>query len=123
LVKILLVENEEDIRELSGIILSNEGHDVTLAKDGNEALDWMRDNDYELVVLDVMMPNKNGLEVIQEMKESKRLRNVPIIVFSALGPGTRNMEKEMNMVNDYIEKPFTKDEFLSKVEKVLNKNK
>lgn len=118
-----MVDDEGDIRTLSGRMLVSVGHTVDLAKDGVEALVWLGEHDYDLVVLDVMMPNKNGLEVIQEMKNSNRLRDVPVIIFSALGSGTRLMVEEGHRADDYIEKPFTRDEFLSKVEKILIKTK
>ena len=113
------MDDEGDIRALSGRVLKSVGHTVDLAKDGNEALEWMRDYDYDLVVLDVMMPNKDGLEVLQDMKKTDRLKDVPVIIFSALG-STLTVE-EGNRADDYIEKPFTRDEFLRKVEKILLK--
>ncbi len=117
------MDDEGDIRALSRRILVGEGHTVDLAKDGVEALVWLGEHDYDLVVLDVMMPNKNGFEVLQDMKQSDRLRDILVIVFSALSPGTEMMVEKGNMADDYIEKPFTRDEFLSKVEKILNNSK
>jgi len=89
--RILVVDDEEDIRVLIDMVLSREGYDVDLAKDGVEALMRMNEYDYDLVILDVIMPNKNGLEVIRDMKKNKRLQGVPIIIISALGTGTRLM--------------------------------
>jgi two-component system response regulator ResD len=123
LARILVVDDEGDIRALSGRVLVSVGHTVDLAKDGNEAIAWLNDYDYDLVVLDVMMPNKNGLEVLQDMKNSDRLRDVPVIIFSALGSGSQGMVEEGNRADDYLEKPFTRNEFLRKVEKILGKAK
>jgi two-component system response regulator ResD len=123
LARILVVDDEGDIRALSGRVLVSVGHTVDLAKDGNEAMEWLNDYDYDLVVLDVMMPNKNGLEVLQDMKNSDRLRDVPVIIFSALGSGSQGMVEEGNRADDYLEKPFTRNEFLRKVEKILGKAK
>lgn len=114
------MDDEGDIRALTGRTLTSVGHKVDLAKDGIEALQWMRDYDYDLVVLDVMMPNKNGIEVIRDMKKTDRLRDTPVLIFSALGSGTR-LKKEGPKADDYLEKPFTRNEIIAKVEKMLNK--
>lgn len=123
LARILVVDDEEDVRVLTGKVLSSEGYDVALAEDGDVALELMRNNDYDLVILDVMMPNKHGLDVVRDMKRDKRLREVPIILFSALGTGTRLMLEDENKADDYVQKPFMRKEFLYKVEKLINKDK
>ncbi len=119
--RVLVVDDERDIRTLSERILSSVGHTVDLARDGNEALTLMDEHDYDLIILDVRMPNKNGLEVLQDMKKTDRLRDVPVIIFSALGSITSMMVEEGHRADDYIEKPFTRNEFLRKVEKILKK--
>ena len=121
--RVLVVDDEGDIRALTGRVLSREGHDVDLAKDGDEALAWMNDYEYDLIILDVMMPNRNGIEVVKEMKKNERLRGVPILLFSALGSGVKLMLEEGNKADDYIEKPFTKSDLMAKVEKLLNISK
>ena len=123
LARILVVDDEEDVRVLTGRVLSSEGYDVALAEDGDVALEMMREKDYDLVILDVMMPNKHGLDVVRDMKRDERLREVPIILFSALGTGTRLMLEEENKADDYIQKPFMRKEFLRKVEKLIKKGK
>ncbi|MBT3283662.1 response regulator [Candidatus Bathyarchaeota archaeon] len=121
--RILVVDDDEDICVLVGRTLSNEGYKVDLAKDGVQALESMGESDYDLVVLDVMMPNKNGLEVIRDMKNEGRLRSIPILLFSALGTGTKMMLQDENQADDYAQKPFMKNDFLMKVKKLINKAK
>ena len=121
--RILVVDDDEDICVLVGRTLSNEGYKVDLAKDGVQALESMGESDYDLVVLDVMMPNKNGLEVIRDMKNEGRLRSIPILLFSALGTGTKMMLQDENQADDYAQKPFMKNDFLVKVKKLINKAK
>jgi DNA-binding response OmpR family regulator len=123
LARILVVDDDEDICVLVGRTLSNEGYKVDLAKDGVQALESMGESDYDLVVLDVMMPNKNGLEVIRDMKNEGRLRSIPILLFSALGTGTKMMLQDENQADDYAQKPFMKNDFLMKVKKLINKAK
>ena len=121
--RILVVDDDEDICVLVGRTLSNEGYKVDLAEDGVQALESMGESDYDLVVLDVMMPNKNGLEVIRDMKNEGRLRSIPILLFSALGTGTKMMLQDENQADDYAQKPFMKNDFLMKVKKLINKAK
>ena len=121
--KILVADDEEDIRTFTTRVLIHEGHTVTLAEDGELAIELMKQNDYDLVILDIMMPNKNGLEVVQYMKKDERLQNVPIFLFSASGP-INNLTIEVKaMVDDYLRKPFMRLEFLQIVNKLLNKAK
>ena len=117
------MDDEEDIRVLTGRVLSSVGYDVTLTEDGDVALELMKDNDFDLVILDVMMPNKHGLDVVRDMKRDERLWNVPIILFTALGTGARLMLEEENQADDYVQKPFMRKEFLRKVENLINKAK
>lgn len=101
-------------------MLSSEGYYVAFAEDGEEALELMKAHDYDLVILDVMMPNKHGLDVVRAMKRDERLKTVPTIIFSALGTGTRLILEDENQADDYIQKPFMRKEFLHKVEKLIN---
>ncbi len=115
------MDDEEDMRALSGRVLVSVGHTVDLAKDEDEALVWMKDHDYDLVVLDMLMPNKNGPEVIQDMKKTDRLQDVPVLILSVIGEGTKLMVEVSKTAEDYIEKPYTRDKFLRKVKKIVGK--
>jgi len=117
--RVLVVDDEGDIRALTRRVLTREGYDVDLARDGSEALKWLNDYDYDLVILDVMMPNLNGLEVVRNMKNTERLEGVPVLLFSALGSGVKLMLEEGNKADDFIEKPFTKKDLMKKVEKLV----
>ena len=119
--KILVVDDETDVLGLMDWVLSAEGYEVVLARDGVIALDLMDEYCFDLVILDVMMPNKNGLEVVRDMKKNKRLRSVPIIIFTALGTGVRMMLDEENQADDYIQKPFRQKDVVNKVEKIFRK--
>ncbi|MBT4321249.1 response regulator [Candidatus Bathyarchaeota archaeon] len=114
--RILVVDDEEDIRTLAVRTLVSVGIDVVSAIDGNEALRYMNEIDFDLVLLDYRMSNKNGLEVIQEMKKIDRLKGIPVILFSAF----QSIKDEAIGVDDYLEKPFTRDEFLQKVVKYVS---
>ena len=120
--RILVADDEEDIQAFTTRVLTREGHDVTLADDGEEALELLNEHDYDLVILDIMMPNKNGLEVVQYMKKTERLQNVPILLFSASGPIYNLTIEVKEMVDYYIRKPFMRQEFLQIVNKLVCKD-
>jgi len=119
--RILVADDEKDIRTLTNRTLTHEGHDVTLAEDGELAIELMKHNDYDLVILDIMMPNKNGLEVVQYMKKDERLQSVPIFLFSASGPINTLTLEVKDIVDAYLRKPFMRKEFLQIVNKLINK--
>lgn len=121
--KILVADDEEDIRTFTNRTLTHEGHIVTLAEDGEQAIELMNEYEYDLVILDIMMPNKNGLEVVQHMKQTERLQNVPIFLFSASGPINNLTVEVKEMVEDYLRKPFRKTAFLQIVNKLLTNTK
>ena len=121
LARILVADDEKDIRTLTNRTLTHEGHDVTLADDGEQAIEYMKQNDYDLVILDIMMPNKNGLEVVQYMKKDERLQSVPIFLFSASGPINTLTLEVKDIVDAYLRKPFMRKEFLQIVNKLINK--
>ena len=121
LARILVADDEQDIRTFTNRILTHEGHDVTLADDGELAIELMKQNDYDLVILDIMMPNKNGLEVVQYMKKDERLQSVPIFLFSASGPINTLTLEVKDIVDAYLRKPFMRKEFLQIVNKLINK--
>lgn len=120
--KVLVADDEEDIRTFTTRTLTHEGHDVTLAEDGAQAIELMKQNDYDLIILDIMMPNKNGIEVVQHMKKTERLQNVPIFLFSASGPINNLTDDVKEMVDDYLRKPFMSKEFLDIVNRLINKS-
>ena len=121
--KILVADDEEDIRTFTTRTLTYEGHDVTLAVDGEQATTLMNESDYDLVILDIMMPKMNGVEVVRYMKKTERLKSVPIFLFSASGPINNLTEEVKDMVDDYLRKPFMSQEFLQIVNKLLKKAK
>ena len=121
LARILVADDEKDIRTLTNRTLTHEGHDVTPAEDGEQAIELMKQNDYDLVILDIMMPNKNGLEVVHYMKKDERLQSVPIFLFSASGPINTLTLEVKDIVDVYLRKPFMRKEFLQIVNKLINK--
>ncbi|AKN32015.1 DeoR faimly transcriptional regulator [Clostridium carboxidivorans P7] len=115
---ILVVDDEKEIRNLIGIYLENEGYKVIKASDGCEALKVLKSQQVHLIILDIMMPNMDGIEACIKIREHK---NMPIIMLSAKG---EDMDKIMGLTtgaDDYITKPFNPLELLARVKSQLRR--
>jgi DNA-binding response OmpR family regulator len=116
--RILLVDDERAIQTLLSYPLQKDGYDVTCASDGREALARFDDGKYDLVVLDVMMPRLDGLEVCRRMRAKS---TVPIIMLTARA---EEVDKVVGLelgADDYITKPFSLREFRSRVKAALRR--
>ena len=115
LAKILVVDDENDILEMTSIMLTSAGHDVMTASDGETALDMVRKNKIDLIILDAVMPGMHGLDVCRALKRNNSTKSIPVIIFSALGTGVDMILDEKDKADAYISKPFTKRILLDKV--------
>jgi two-component system, OmpR family, response regulator ResD len=116
--KILIVDDEPNIREVVGLYLRRDGHDVVSAADGEEALDLFRRDDPDLVVLDLMLPKLNGLEVCRRMQAERR---VPLIMLTARGEEEERIVGLSLGADDYVVKPFSPRELAARVTAVLRR--
>ena len=105
--KILVVDDEPDIRNLAKRILERAGYQVVTASNRVEGEEMVESEKPDLIILDVVMPGKNGFEVCQTLKGRPETRNIPIIIFSASGSrGRRDAAREAG-ADDFLQKPFT----------------
>ena len=102
---ILVVDDIQINRELVSRHLKADGHEISEAVDGKEALDLMRMKNFDLILLDVIMPNKSGIEVLIEMKNDKELKDMPVIMMSALDDTTSITKCIEAGADDYLPKP------------------
>ncbi|MDD5502461.1 MAG: response regulator [Candidatus Thermoplasmatota archaeon] len=115
--RILVVDDEEDIRNLAKITLEGEGYKVSTAADGDEAVAKALAEVPDLVLLDIVLPGKSGFDVCKIIKQDPKTKFVPVILFSALGRDTdKRMGKEAG-ADGYIVKPFAIDILLAEIEK------
>lgn len=104
--KILVVEDEQDIRELIHFNLFKENYDVVLAADGEVGLELAQTDTPDLILLDLMLPKKDGLEVCKILKNGPHTKNIPIIILTAKG-GEGDIVNGLEAgADDYVTKPF-----------------
>lgn len=118
--KILILEDEEIILDLLSKKLLQEGYEVKTARNGKEGMLMMEKEIPDLVLTDVIMPEKNGFDVISEMKQSEALKNVPIIIISNSGqPVEIDKAKALGVSDWVIKTEFDPNEIIQKVDKIL----
>ena len=116
--KILVVDDEPSIREVVGLYLERAGFRVTSAADGRAALEALTQQSFDLVVLDLMLPHVDGLEITRRLRAES---NTPIIMLTARGEELdRILGLEMG-ADDYVTKPFSPQELVSRVRAVLRR--
>jgi DNA-binding response OmpR family regulator len=117
---IVCIEDEAEMIDLMRLILGRRGFDVRGAMSGAEALKMIREEKPDLILLDLMMPEMDGWEVYQQIKAEEKTKNIPVIVVTAKAQSIdRVLGLHIAKVDDYIAKPFSPQELLNSVEKVL----
>ncbi len=117
--KILIVEDDNDINGMINVALSKEGYECVSAYSGTEGLLRLEHEDYDLVILDLMLPGVEGNEVLKRTREKK---NIPFIVLSAKDELDTKVELLTLGANDYMTKPFEIKELLARVQVQLRMN-
>ena len=120
-VKVLVVDDEPDIVELVTYNLRKEGFDVTPALDGNEALAKIRKEKFDFIILDLMLPGIQGMEICRILRNDPATRHIPIIMLTAKGEEIdRILGLEMG-ADDYMSKPFSPRELLARIRTVMRR--
>ncbi len=119
--KILVVDDEEDILELVGYNLEKSGYRVDRAETGEDALRMVSDNQPDLVILDLMLPGINGLDVCRILKTNPNTLNLPILMLSAKGSESDVVRGFELGATDYVTKPFSTKILLARVRAALTK--
>ncbi|BFN37702.1 PleD family two-component system response regulator [Fidelibacter multiformis] len=121
--KILVVDDEENIRKLVNYNLILDGYDVIMAVDGKEGLEKAIQEKPDLILLDIMMPEMDGLEVCSRLKKNPETRDIPIFMLSAKGQ-MQDLEDAFDVgADNYITKPFDVDKLSEIIQFKLNKMK
>ena len=124
--KILLIDDDVDFVEATTIVLESKPYEVIVASEGNEGLRKAREEKPDLIILDIIMPVKDGFTAAEEFKKDPELSKIPLLILTSFAdkggetsiPASRGLTLE---AEDYIDKPVTPEELLRRVEKYLKK--
>lgn len=119
--RILLAEDEQHIADMITFKLTNGGHQVIRARDGEEAVLLAERENPDLILLDVMMPVVGGFEVLRRLKSDPARKSVPVIMVTAKGQEREVVSGLREGAADYIVKPFSLKELVARIELVLNR--
>ena len=118
-IKILVVDDDENICELLRLYLEKDGYDVQIALDGEAALEKFKHYNPDLILLDIMMPKKDGFHVLQEIRKTS---DVPVIMITAKAESFDKLQSFDFGTDDYIVKPFDAKEVLARIKAILRRN-
>ena len=116
---ILIADDDPEILTMLGIRLSKKGYQVLEAVDGNQTLNLAHKHHPDLVLLDVMMPGKNGWEVAKELRAADEFSNVGIVMLTAIGEKVNEMTSPLYGADAYVDKPFDFSDLEQKIKDVL----
>ncbi|MCS7263664.1 MAG: response regulator [Armatimonadetes bacterium] len=118
--RVLVVEDDPALIELLRFILVHEGLDVEIAHDGLEALDRMGVRKPDLVLLDLRLPKLEGMDVLWEMRQNPRLKNIPVVIVSVDSSPQTMLQGWRLGVDSYFLKPFDPEELIRIVRRILS---
>jgi len=119
--KILVIEDEKDIQELLQLYLKRDGYDVHIAKDGETGLRRASQERYDLILLDLMLPQLDGLEVCRTLRSRPQTADIPIIMITAKAEESDRIVGLEIGADDYITKPFSPREVLARVKALFRR--
>ena len=119
--KILIVEDEESLLKLESILLTSKGYDVRGVSNGQEALEAIEEEKPDLVLLDIMLPEIDGFEVCQRIKENPKTRDIPVIMLTAKKSREDMARGEKVGADWYITKPFKSVMVIETIQRFLAK--
>jgi len=117
--RILIVDDEPDIHRLIERYARREGHETTSASDGQEAVDLCLEHDYDIVIMDIMMPRMDGFEACRLIKKQK---DIPVLMLSARGAELDRLYGFEVGVDDYVVKPFSPKELMARVNVIVSRH-
>lgn len=117
--KLLIVDDEEKIREVLREYGEFEGYEIAEASDGMEAVNLCKTMDFDLIVMDIMMPKLDGYSAIKEIRKHK---DIPVLMLSARGEEYDKLFGFEIGIDDYVTKPFSPKEVMARIKAIINRN-
>ncbi|MDR3197634.1 MAG: response regulator transcription factor [Planctomycetaceae bacterium] len=121
--QILVIEDEKDILSMVRLRLESRGFHVFTAESGELALQWLAEHNPDLILLDLMLPGMNGLEVLKHIRTDQNLAKIPILIVSALGEESDVVVGLERGADDYLSKPFNMSILMARVNALLRRSK
>ena len=115
--KVLVVDDNPDVRDILSDFLDNEGYEVILATNGEEAIELAETENPQVILLDIKMPGIDGIEVCNRLKANEKTRSIPIIIMTAYAD--RDVEAFVEGADDFVTKPFSTAELSFRVGSML----
>lgn len=116
---VLIVDDSESIREVVNFTLQNEGYEVLVAVDGEDALQYLDGRPLDIIITDLHMPNVDGLELIRKVREMDGYKHIPILFLTTESQASKKMEAKQAGATGWIIKPFVPAKLLSAISRVL----
>lgn len=125
--KLLVVDDDPDILEAIATVLSTQPYAIEKARDGVECLDLVRQDIPDLIILDLLMPKKDGFAVVRELRDNPKYARIPILILTSVreDASRRRYELETGLamdVQDYVEKPISPLDLLERVQNLLQRS-
>ncbi|MEM7417108.1 MAG: response regulator [Gemmatimonadota bacterium] len=120
--RILVVDDEPHIRRVLSAVLGNRGYDVKMASDGSEGLEELGAEPVDLVILDLMMPGANGLEILSRIRTHPERSETPVIILTAKGQDTDREAALAGGADDFLTKPFSPKKLIARIEEILERH-
>jgi len=117
--RILVCDDEKLIRDLIKEYVENEGYKCDEASDGNMAIAMVEENDYDLIVMDIMMPGMDGITAVREIKQ---IKDIPVLMLSARKEEEDKLQGFDSGIDDYVTKPFSPKELIARIKVILKRN-
>ena len=117
--KIFLVEDEEDLVEILNFNLERAGFQVNYTSNGEKALNYLKNNTPDLILLDWMLPGLSGLDICRIIKENEAIKRIPVIMLTAKSQDANIVAGVENGADDYVSKPFSPKVLLARMKKIL----
>ena len=119
--KILIIEDEKAVREMLCFTLKNNGFEILEAEDSNSALDALKENEINLILLDWMLPGKQGIEISRIIRSSSEIKDIPINMLTAKSDESDKVLGLESGADDYVTKPFSPKELVARIKALLRR--
>jgi len=117
--KILVADDSITEREFIRKILVGEGHEVVTVEDGDKAIEKLRADKFDCILLDVVMPGKNGFQICRDIKKDGFTKNIPVILITSKGQDSDKFWGMKQGADDYLVKPVSEEQIISAIKKFL----